>query len=267
MNLQRRGATKGRKTLLLVGWTLFLGKKGVVWESWESACGFGLGHLQSQAIGHSVVSGEIWDSSRCFQLKQIEPGVFHFAPRRGVSFIPTPSPPKRWKGDFFFVLPPSPWNIPHRWIYKSPPAVQRVDRREAPKSFWPKPASCAPVRALGYFKFAYYRFVFCTCCFDHGFVLCVEDIMFSKHLRDQHKGATTSPTTRSSRRTPSSSDQRGKCVAVVLPGSSSKKLRSSSSAFPSSSSGRHTSPPPPPPLPRDLGAGHRSLSPPLRGGV
>ncbi|KAL0458489.1 UNVERIFIED_CONTAM: hypothetical protein Slati_0476100 [Sesamum latifolium] len=61
--------------------------------------------------------------SQCFQLKRIEPGVFHFAPWRGVSFLPTPSPPKRWKGDFFFVLPPRPWAVPQRWIYDSPPAV------------------------------------------------------------------------------------------------------------------------------------------------
>ncbi|KAL0433452.1 UNVERIFIED_CONTAM: hypothetical protein Slati_2679500 [Sesamum latifolium] len=61
---------------------------------------------------------------QCFQLKRTKPGVFHFAPRRGVSFLPTPSPAKHWKGDFFFILPPLPWNIPHRWIYEFPPSVQ-----------------------------------------------------------------------------------------------------------------------------------------------
>ncbi|KAL0444926.1 UNVERIFIED_CONTAM: hypothetical protein Slati_2215300 [Sesamum latifolium] len=35
--------------------------------------------------------------SRDLKLKLTEPGVFHFAPRRGVSFLPTPSPPKHWK--------------------------------------------------------------------------------------------------------------------------------------------------------------------------
>ncbi|KAK4394331.1 Taxoid 7-beta-hydroxylase [Sesamum angolense] len=35
--------------------------------------------------------------SQYFQLKRAEPGVFHFAPRCGVSFLPTPSPHKRWK--------------------------------------------------------------------------------------------------------------------------------------------------------------------------
>ncbi|KAL0453760.1 UNVERIFIED_CONTAM: hypothetical protein Slati_1354100 [Sesamum latifolium] len=39
---------------------------------------------------------------QCFQLKRTEPGDFHFAPRRGVSFLPTPSPPKHWKDDIMF---------------------------------------------------------------------------------------------------------------------------------------------------------------------
>ncbi|KAL0440525.1 UNVERIFIED_CONTAM: hypothetical protein Slati_2535500 [Sesamum latifolium] len=52
-----------------------------------------------------------------------KPGVFHFAPRQSVSFLSTPSSPKRWKRDFFFVLPPRPWTIPRRWIYDSPPVV------------------------------------------------------------------------------------------------------------------------------------------------
>ncbi|KAL0405836.1 UNVERIFIED_CONTAM: hypothetical protein Slati_3897500 [Sesamum latifolium] len=68
--------------------------------------------------------------SQCSQLKQTKPGVFHFTPRRGVSVLLTPSPPKQWKSDFFFVLPPTPYNIHHRWIYESLPAVQvfLVDR-------------------------------------------------------------------------------------------------------------------------------------------
>ncbi|KAL0387622.1 UNVERIFIED_CONTAM: hypothetical protein Sradi_2644000 [Sesamum radiatum] len=61
--------------------------------------------------------------SQCFQLKRIESGIFHFAPRRGVSFLPIPSPPKRWKGSFFFVFPPRPWTAPNRWIDDAPPAL------------------------------------------------------------------------------------------------------------------------------------------------
>ncbi|KAL0344265.1 UNVERIFIED_CONTAM: hypothetical protein Sangu_1313900 [Sesamum angustifolium] len=133
--------------------------------------------------------------SHCFQLKRIEPGVFHFALGHGMSFLPTPSPPKRWKGDFFFILPSRSWNVPHRWIYDSPPTVpfSLVDRssnlcaflnklneksydckeltEEIPEPLWSKPTSCAPARASG-------------------------DIMFSKYLKDEHKAVTTPPTTR-----------------------------------------------------------------------
>ncbi|KAK4386143.1 hypothetical protein Sango_2484900 [Sesamum angolense] len=54
--------------------------------------------------------------SQCFQLKRTEPSVLHFTPRLGVSFLPAPTPRKRWKGSFFFVLPPRPWTVPDRWI-------------------------------------------------------------------------------------------------------------------------------------------------------
>ncbi|KAL0282198.1 UNVERIFIED_CONTAM: hypothetical protein Sangu_2963400 [Sesamum angustifolium] len=69
--------------------------------------------------------------------------------------------------------------------------------------------------------------------------------MFSKHLKDEHRAATTPPAIRSSKGTPSSSDQRGKRSAATLPGSSSKKLRPSPSAFPPNGSARFTSTPPP----------------------
>ncbi|KAL0448215.1 UNVERIFIED_CONTAM: hypothetical protein Slati_1949400 [Sesamum latifolium] len=59
----------------------------------------------------------------------------------------------------------------------------------------------------------------------------LDDIMFSKHLRDEHRGAQTLPATRSSKGTPSSSDQKGKRAAPTLPVSSSKRSRPSSSAF------------------------------------
>ncbi|KAL0344689.1 UNVERIFIED_CONTAM: hypothetical protein Sradi_4300200 [Sesamum radiatum] len=78
--------------------------------------------------------------------------------------------------------------------------------------------------------------------------------MFSKHLQDERKGATTSPSTRSSRGTPSSSDQRGKRAAVVLLRSSSKKPRPSSSDFPPATL-LATLLPTSSPLPRDLGTG------------
>ncbi|KAL0430802.1 UNVERIFIED_CONTAM: hypothetical protein Sradi_0706200 [Sesamum radiatum] len=85
-----------------------------------------------------------------------------------------------------------------------------------------------------------------------------------KHLKYEHKDATTPPATRSSKGTPSSSDLRGKRDAIALPGSSSKKLRPSSFGLPPSSSACHTSTPP---LPRDLGAGSSKSPSSPRGGV
>ncbi|KAL0433445.1 UNVERIFIED_CONTAM: hypothetical protein Slati_2678800 [Sesamum latifolium] len=145
---------------------------------------------------------------QCFQLKRTEPGVFHFAPRRGVSFLPTPSPPKYWKGDFFFILPPLPWNIPHRWIYESPPSMQ-VSLADRSSNFCrlldrlnEKPYDCKELvdeRLLSHFGLSP-RVV--------PLREPLDDIMFSKYLRDEHRAALTHPATRSSRGTPSSSDQR-----------------------------------------------------------
>ncbi|KAL0387714.1 UNVERIFIED_CONTAM: hypothetical protein Sradi_2653200 [Sesamum radiatum] len=78
--------------------------------------------------------------------------------------------------------------------------------------------------------------------------------MFSKHLRDEHRAATTRPATRSSKWTLSSNDQRGKRSAAALFGSSSKKPRPSPAALPPSGFACFTSTPTPPP-PRDLGVG------------
>ncbi|KAL0462272.1 UNVERIFIED_CONTAM: hypothetical protein Slati_0114800 [Sesamum latifolium] len=134
--------------------------------------------------------------SQCFQLKQTEPGVFHFAPRRGVSFLPTPSPPKRWKGDFFFVLPPRPWNIPHRWIYESPPAMQvsLADRSfnlcDLLNILNERPYDCRELtkeRLLSHFGLSL-RIV--------SLQESLDDIMFGKHLKDEHRDATTPPATR-----------------------------------------------------------------------
>ncbi|KAL0412190.1 UNVERIFIED_CONTAM: hypothetical protein Slati_3808700 [Sesamum latifolium] len=88
--------------------------------------------------------------------------------------------------------------------------------------------------------------------------------MFGKHLKDEHRDATTPSATKSLKGIPSSNDQRGKCAASALPGSSSKKPRSGSSCLPPSSFARHTSTPPPPS--RDLGTGSsKSPSSPVGG--
>ncbi|KAL0329190.1 UNVERIFIED_CONTAM: hypothetical protein Sradi_4905700 [Sesamum radiatum] len=67
----------------------------------------------------------------------------------------------------------------------------------------------------------------------------------SKHVRDEHRAATTPPATRSSKGTPFSNDQRGKRSAAALLGSSSKKPRPNPSALPPSDSARFTATPPP----------------------
>ncbi|KAL0405627.1 UNVERIFIED_CONTAM: hypothetical protein Slati_3876600 [Sesamum latifolium] len=202
---------------------------------------------------------------QCFQLKRTKPGVFHFAPRRGVSYLPTPSPPKHWKGDFFFILPPLPWNIPRRWIWESPPPVQ-ISLADRSSNFCglldrlnERPYDCKELvdeRLLSHFGLS-----------PRGVPLRepLDDIMFSKYLRDEHRAALTPPATRSSRGTSFSSDQRGKRPAPALPGSSSKRSKPSSSAFLHSSSTRPVSTPSPPPPPRDLGA-RSSKSPPSSSG-
>ncbi|KAL0427465.1 UNVERIFIED_CONTAM: hypothetical protein Slati_2921300 [Sesamum latifolium] len=207
--------------------------------------------------------------SQCFKLKRTEPGVFHFAPRRGVSFLPTPSPPKQWKGDFFFILPPRPWIFPHRWIYESPPAVQ-VSLADRFFNFcglldklneWPYDCSELTEETL------LSHFCLSPCIVPLQEPL--DDIMFSKHLKDEHRDATTPPTTRSSKGTPSSSDPRGKRAASAMLGSFSKKPRPSSSGLPPSRSARHISTAPPPPLPptNQCARSSRSPSSPARGGV
>ncbi|KAL0446394.1 UNVERIFIED_CONTAM: hypothetical protein Slati_1767300 [Sesamum latifolium] len=129
--------------------------------------------------------------SQYFQLKRTEPRVFHFAPRRGVSFLPTPSPPKRWKGDFFFVLPPRPWIVPHRWIYDYPPAVpfSHADRSFNLCCLLDKlnerPYDCRVLtkeRLLSHFGLSSR-----TVPLQEP----LDDIMFGKHLGDEHRAATT----------------------------------------------------------------------------
>ncbi|KAL0360885.1 UNVERIFIED_CONTAM: hypothetical protein Sradi_3773000 [Sesamum radiatum] len=59
---------------------------------------------------------------QCFQLKRTEPGVFHFVPRRGVSFLPTPSPPSTGKAISFLFCLLSPGIFPaSRFISLLPP--------------------------------------------------------------------------------------------------------------------------------------------------
>ncbi|KAL0301503.1 UNVERIFIED_CONTAM: hypothetical protein Sradi_6427100 [Sesamum radiatum] len=119
MSPQQGTTMRRRKILLPVRGTSFLGRR-------KDCLGLGGVGLRARR-GLPVVSDSRtfinWWRSLVFLLNLTEPGVFHFAPRRGVSFLPDPSSPKRWKGDFFFILSPRPWNVPHRWIYDSPPAV------------------------------------------------------------------------------------------------------------------------------------------------
>ncbi|KAL0442189.1 UNVERIFIED_CONTAM: hypothetical protein Sradi_0157800 [Sesamum radiatum] len=144
--------------------------------------------------------------SQCFQLKITEPGVFLLVLMCGVSFLPTLSPPSRWKGDLFFIFPPRPSNVPHRWIYDSPPAVpfSLADRTSNLCAFLDKlnekAYDCkelAEERLLSHFSLS-----------PRAVPLQepLNDIMFSKHLRDEHRATTTSPVTRSSKEIPSSSD-------------------------------------------------------------
>ncbi|KAL0328059.1 UNVERIFIED_CONTAM: hypothetical protein Scaly_2238500 [Sesamum calycinum] len=148
--------------------------------------------------------------SQCFQLKRTESGIFHLAPRRGVSFLPTLNPPKRWKGSFFFVLPPRPWTISDRWIDDAPPALPfSLDDRSPNlcrllQRLNESPYACklmAKDRLLGHFGLSPRI---------EPLGKALDSIIFNKLLREEHHAATTPPSTRASRGASSFGDKRGK---------------------------------------------------------
>ncbi|KAL0359470.1 UNVERIFIED_CONTAM: hypothetical protein Sangu_0796400 [Sesamum angustifolium] len=142
--------------------------------------------------------------SQCFQLKRIEPGIFHFALKRGVSILPAPSPPKWWKRSFILSFPPRLWTVPNHWIDGALPALpfflddRSPNLRRLLERLNESPYDCKLMtedRLLSHFGLRPRveplgnRWVSLSCFLN---------IIFSKLLREEHRAATTPPNTRSS---------------------------------------------------------------------
>ncbi|KAL0435157.1 UNVERIFIED_CONTAM: hypothetical protein Sradi_0223600 [Sesamum radiatum] len=82
--------------------------------------------------GHPV-SAQIF--SQCFCLLAASRGFFLMNPRPGVSFLPAPNAPKKWKSGFFFALSSWPWGFPNRWIEETPPPMSVGERDVSLTSF------------------------------------------------------------------------------------------------------------------------------------
>ncbi|KAL0462460.1 UNVERIFIED_CONTAM: hypothetical protein Slati_0133600 [Sesamum latifolium] len=105
--------------------------------------------------GHPV-SAQIF--SQYFCLKSASHGFFLLTPRPGVSFLPAPSAPKKWKSGYFFVLSPGSWGFPDRWIEETPPSLSVRERDVSLTSFInllnERPYDCRAMideRLLGHF--------------------------------------------------------------------------------------------------------------------
>ncbi|KAL0301846.1 UNVERIFIED_CONTAM: hypothetical protein Sradi_6461400 [Sesamum radiatum] len=231
--------------------------------------------------------------SQCFQLKRTESGIFHFASRRGVSFIPTLSPPKWWKGSFFFVLPPRPWTISNRWIDDAPPALPfSLDDRSPNlcrllQRLNESPYACklmAKDRLLGHFGlsprieplgkalgisvtlFSYFLMNSLRNCLS-GFIL-LQKASCSTSFSEKSIMLLPRLQVPGLLRGPLLLEIRGERSCCFYPGSSSKRPRPSFSVVSLTISTRHIpTPPPPPPPPRDYrGGSSRSPSSPAAGG-
>ncbi|KAL0406318.1 UNVERIFIED_CONTAM: hypothetical protein Slati_3945700 [Sesamum latifolium] len=84
-------------------------------------------------------------------------GFFLLTPRPGVSFLPAPNAPKKWKSRYFFALSSGPWGFPDRWIEETPSLT--VEEREVPLTSFinllnERPYDCRAMideRLLGHF--------------------------------------------------------------------------------------------------------------------
>ncbi|KAL0411718.1 UNVERIFIED_CONTAM: hypothetical protein Slati_3761500 [Sesamum latifolium] len=202
--------------------------------------------------GHPV-SAQIF--SQCFCLKSASRGFFLLTPRPGVSFLPAPSAPKKWKSGYFFVLSPGSWGFPDRWIEETPPSLSVRERDVSLTSFInllnERPYDCRAMideRLLGHFGLSPHVEPL-----DKSLV----SVMFSKYLRElseKEKGGATPPS-HSGRGTPASSASKGKRPMSPSGGTPSegpaKRTRASSIATPPASSLRPSAPPPPPPPNRE----------------
>ncbi|KAL0416461.1 UNVERIFIED_CONTAM: hypothetical protein Slati_3478000 [Sesamum latifolium] len=166
--------------------------------------------------------------SQCFRLKRVESGFFLFTPRRGVSFLPVPNPPKNWKKGFFFVLSSWPWGFLDQWIEDPPPSITVGERDVSLSSFLTllneRPYDCRALideRLLGNFG-----------------------------LSPQEKGGGAS-SSRSPKGTPFSSGSKGKRPISPPGGITSegpaKRTRASSLGTPPTGSSKPSATPPPPP--------------------
>ncbi|KAL0449052.1 UNVERIFIED_CONTAM: hypothetical protein Slati_1461600 [Sesamum latifolium] len=186
--------------------------------------------------GHPV-SAQIF--SQCFCLKAASGGFFLLTPRPGVSFLPAPNAPKKWKSGYFFALSSGPWGFFDRWIEETPPSLT-VEERDIPLTSFinllnERPYDCRAMideRLLGHFGLS-----------PHVEPLdeSLADIMFSKYFREfsekekeRERGGNTPPS-RSARGTSASSASKGKRSMSPSGGTPSegpaKKTRASSTGL------------------------------------
>ncbi|KAL0381887.1 UNVERIFIED_CONTAM: hypothetical protein Slati_4549000 [Sesamum latifolium] len=154
-------------------------------------------HFNEQSVSAQIFS-------QYFCLKSASRGFFLLTPRPGVSFLPAPSAPKKWKNGFFFVLSSWPWGFSDQWIEETPPPLS-VGERDAPLTSFlnmlnEHPYDCLALideRLLGHFDLS-----------PHVEPLDepLADIMFSKYFRElsdreRERGGNT-PVSRSAKGTP-----------------------------------------------------------------
>ncbi|KAL0447818.1 UNVERIFIED_CONTAM: hypothetical protein Slati_1909700 [Sesamum latifolium] len=200
--------------------------------------------------GHPV-SAQIF--SQYFCLKSASREFFLLTPRPGVSFLPAPSAPKKWKSGYFFILSPGSWGFPDRWIEETPPSLSVRERDVSLTSFInllnERPydgRAMIDERLLGHFGLS-----------PHVEPLDepLADIMFKKYFREQfekEKGGNTPPPSRGASAPSASKGKRSMSPSRGMPSDGPvKRARASSTGTPPISSSRPSVPSPPPPPSRE----------------
>ncbi|KAL0455782.1 UNVERIFIED_CONTAM: hypothetical protein Slati_0917400 [Sesamum latifolium] len=192
--------------------------------------------------------------SQCFCLKTVSRGFFLLTPRPGVSFLPAPNAPKKWKSGYFFALSSGPWDFSDRWIEETPSSLT-VEERDVPLTSFinllnERPYDCRAMideRLLGHFGLS-----------PHVEPLdkSLADIMFNKYFREfsekekeKERGGNTPPSHSARGTFPAPPRERGLCLPLGGTPSEgpAKKTRASSTGTPPVSSSRPSVPALPPP--------------------